>query len=593
MANVTELDFDQIKADLKAYLSGQARFQDYNFDGSNLSVLLDILSYNTFQNNFYTNMAISEMFLDSAQNRDSVISHAKSLNYLPKSRNASRARINIALSVPLPQPNFVTIPEKTKFLAKCGNKTFNFYNLESAVITPVNGTFVYYGLDIFEGTPITETFLANGDLEQRFILSNPNIDTNTIKVTVKDSVSDLTSTTYSVRSNIFGVGPTDAIYYIQPYFDDQYEIAFGRNLFGKSPSNGNLITVEYMITNGELANGAINFAADDNIQNYNTTISTILSSRSGAEKETKESIQYFAPKALQVQDRAVTESDYEILLKNRFSDIQAVSVYGGEELDPPQYGRVAIAVDVKNANGLSENNRFQYYRYLKDRCPIGIEPVIISPKFMYLSVASIVYYNTKNSSASQATIKELVQNAMIQYSEDKLSDFKTTFRYSKFSNAIDNADVEILSNDTEVLAIIPLNPTLNVNTNFDLRFKNALKIDHPLTAGEIVAQHKPAIRSSAFVYNGVRAFIQDDGQGTLNILQTKSDGSFLILNANIGTVDYNIGRVNIKNLNISSYFGSEVKIFARTLGKDIVAPKDRILTIRESDINVSVVGVRA
>lgn len=593
MANVTELDFDQIKADLKAYLSGQARFQDYNFDGSNLSVLLDILSYNTFQNNFYTNMAISEMFLDSAQNRDSVVSHAKSLNYLPKSRNASRARINIALSVPLPQPNFVTIPEKTKFLAKCGNRTFNFYNLDSATITPINGSFIYYGLEIFEGTPVTETFLATGNFEQRFILSNANIDTNTIKVTVKDSTSSLTSTTYALKTNIFGVGPTDAIYYIQPYFDDRYEIAFGRNLFGKSPSNGNLITVEYMITNGEEANGAVNFSVDDNIQNYNTTIYTAASSRSGAEKESKESIQYFAPKALQVQDRAVTESDYEILLKNRFSDIQAVSVYGGEELDPPQYGRVAIAVDVKDANGLSENNRFQYYNYLKDRCPIGIEPVIISPRFMYLSVASIVYYNTKNSSASQAAIKELVQNAMIQYSEDKLSDFKTTFRYSKFSNAIDSADVEILSNDTEVLAVIPLNPALNVDNNYDLRFVNQLKIDHPLTSGEIVSQHKPAIRSSAFVYNGRRAFIQDDGEGILKILQTKSDGSFLVLNANIGTVNYDTGRVNIKKLRVSSYFGSEIKIFARTRFKDIESPKDRILTIRESDINVNVIGVRA
>jgi hypothetical protein len=591
--NVTKLDFDEIKTDIKSYLSSQNRFKDYDFDGSNLSVLLDILAYNTYQNNFYTNMAINEMFLDSAQLRDTVVSHTKELGYLPGSRTSSHGTVNIRLSVNGSPPS-VVIPAKTKFLGKCGNETFDFYNEEAVSIIPVNGIYNYNNLEIYEGTYITEAYAVTGVSDQRYVLSNQNIDVNSIRVTVKQNSSVDTGDEYVYKSNIFGVSGTDKVFYLQAASGNTYEVNFGKDVFGANPTNGNVVLIEYRITNGEEANGVTSFSAATTVAGYNATVTLVAKSYGGSPEETVESIKFFAPKSIQVQDRAITESDYEILLKNNFPEVQAVAVYGGDELNPPQYGRVVIAVDVFNADGLSNNNSVKYYNFLKDRCPIGIEPIIVQPSFMYLSVAGSVNYNIRTTSLSPAAIKTLVENTITTFSNNNLSDFKTPFRYSKFISAVDDTDVNIVSNDIEVLAILPLNPTLNVNTSFDLTFNNPLIIDHPLTEGESVATHKAAVKSSTFTYDGyanASAFIQDDGQGKLQVLRTTTTG-FVYLNRNVGTVDYDTGRIIIKGLNVGGYTGSEIKLYGRTLLKDITPPKDRILTIREEDVNVTVYGVR-
>lgn len=592
VSKITELDFDQVKADLKQYLKSQDRFKDYDFEASNMNILLDVLAYNTFQNNYYTNMAISEMFMDSAQLRDSVVSHSKTLGYIPSSRASARARVNVTLSVAAPYPNFITIPAKTKFLARCGNLTYAFYNHESVTITPINNRYTYYGLDIYEGKYVSEAIQVTGLEDQRFIISNKNIDTSSIRVTVKDSTSDTGGTEYTVRTNLFGVEPTDNVFYLQAYFGERYEITFGKNLFGNQPINGNVIVIEYRTTVGEEANGITSFSPASQIQGYNGQCTLISKSAGGAEKESVESIKFFAPKSVQVQDRAVTESDYEILLRNNFPEVQAVSVYGGEELDPPRYGRVAVAVDVFDATGVSNNNKVRYYNYLKERCPIGIEPIIISPEFMYLSVTSNVTFNTKKTSLSAAAVKALVTDAILNYGTENLSQFKTTFRYSSFINAIDNAHSDIISNDTDVLAIIPWGPALNTSTGLKVSFKNRFKIDHPLTAGELIATHKPAIKSSTFTYNNSTAFLQDDGEGNLMVLRATTDGSFVYLNRNVGSVNYLTGEVVISNFQISAYSGSELKLYGRLFAKDITPPKNRILTIRESDLNVNVFGTR-
>jgi len=591
MTSVTELDFNDIKTSLKNYLKNQNRFLDYDFEGSNINILLDILAYNTYQNNFYTNMAMSEMFLDSAQLRDSVISHAKELNYTPRSKTSARAKVNLALTVAAPYPATVTIPAKTKFIARCGNRTFAFYNETAEIITPTNNRFEFFGLDIYEGRYITEAFQVTGNDGQRYILSNADVDTDSIKVTVKQTSTDTTSVEYIYKQNIFGVTDTDPVFYIQPAADDKYEITFGLNRFGLAPSTGNVIIVEYRITAGTEANGVTSFAAESPISGYATAVTLNAKSSGASDAEDIESIRYFAPKSIQVQDRAVTESDYEILLKNRFPEIQAVSVYGGEEATPPQYGRVIIAVDVQNASGVSENDKTKYYNYLKDRTPIGIEPIIVSPEFMYLDVNTQVNYNISITDQSPPQIRTKVLNSIVNYSNQNLSDFKKTFRGSKFAYAIDNSDPSIVSNETEILAIIPLNPILNVNNSYDFSFRNKLIIDHKLTDDELISSHKSAIKSSTFTYNGSNAFIIDNGLGVLQIIRTTSSG-FVYLNRNIGSVNYDTGRVIITNLNLSAYGGSELKIYARTDIQDITAPKTRIITIREEDIRLNVVGVK-
>lgn len=589
MANapITELDFDQIKANLRAYLQGQDRFKDYNFEGSNMSVLLDVLAYNTFQNGFYTNMAVNEMFLDSAQLRASAVSHAKALNYVPRSRVSSRAKINVTLATNN-APAFVVIPAKTKFVARCGNETFSFYNEDAVTIYPVNGSYIYRGLNVYEGKYVTEYF--NVTPGKRYILSNAKVDISSVHVYVKNSQGDTEEKEYRYQTTVFGQDENAKVFYVQAYNEDQYEITFGRDLFGKEPAAGNVIRVEYRITSGEEANGITSIAAAANIQGYPVTVTLASSSEGGAYAEDINSIKYFAPRALQVQDRAVTEKDYEILLKSRFPEIQAISVYGGDELNPPRYGKVVIAVDVANVDGVSENNKLTYANFIKDRAPIGIDPLIISPEFMHLEINARVYFNTKTTAATEGDIREAVLNSIMDFSEKNLSKFKATFRSSRLSGAIDDADVNILSNDLDIMAIIPLNPVLGSSTRYEVSFNNPMILDQKITVGENLTAHKPAISSSEFKYKGSTGFLMDDGEGNISVVKTKGT-SFIYLKKNIGSVNYDTGRVVIRNLIVDSYTGSEIKLLGRTRVQTITPPKSRLLSIRESDIKIDIVGV--
>ena len=588
--SITELDFFAAKTALKNYLKGQTQFQDYDFDGSNMNVLLDVMSYNTYMNNFYTNMAYSEMFLDTAQTRQSAVSHAKELNYLPRSCISAAAKVQIDIS-PNDAPSFIIVPKGTKFNGRSGNNRYTFSTDRSYTVTQVDGLYCITDVSIYEGKLITEYYTAISGTTQRFILNNTDVDTSSISVAVRASAAaGAVSTEFTRKDSIFGVTATDPVFYIQPTDSDSYEITFGKGVFGKQPVVNNIIEVSYRISSKDAPNGIRTFTSE-NISGYPVTITTIAKSEGGADRESIESIRFFAPKSIQVQDRAVTESDYEIILKNEFPEIQAISVYGGEELTPPRYGRVVVAVDVQNAEGVSENNKNAYYTYLKERCPIGIEPIVISPEFMFLNVDAKVYYNTKTTTASETDVRAAAKAAIVAYSTNNLSDFRKTFRFSKLGYDIDKSNANILSNDTEVLAIIPINPVLYTTTSYTLNFKNILITDHLLTAGELLTDHKPAIKSSQFTYNGKTAFIQDNGAGVLQILRTTATG-FVYLNRNIGNVNYVTGRVVITNLSVSAFIGTEIKIYGRTNSKDIAAPKDRIITIREQDINITVYGVR-
>lgn len=590
MANapITQLDFDQIKTNLKEYLKGQDRFKDYNFEGSNMSVLLDILSYNTFHNNFFTNMAINEMFLDSAQLRGSVISHAKVLNYVPRSKVSSRAVVNVTLTAP-DNPSFITIPPKTQFVARCGNKTYSFYTDNAYTIFPTNGSYTYFGAEIYEGTYVQEVYNVNNS-GNKFIISNLNVDTSSIRVYVRESADAEEETEYVFRATVFGTTERDKVFYVQSYDEQQYQVIFGLDNFGFQPKGGAVVRIEYRITAGEEANGITSFTPAANISGYPATVSLVQASFGGLEQESIESIKFFAPKSVQVQDRAITESDYEILLKSKFPEIQAVSVYGGEELNPPRYGRVVVAVDTRNGSGISQNDISRYSAYLSQRSPIGIEPIIMTPKFMYVSVGTKVYYDTRQTSASTGVITQEVLNAILEFNDNNLNDFKSTFRTSKLQSAIDAADPFILSNDLEILPIIPLNPVLNTKNVYDITFGNSLISDQVIRVGDPINNHKPAVVSSAFTYSGSLGFIMDNGLGTLQIL-IRSGNEFRYLNTDIGTVDYTTGRVNIRDLNVSSYLGSEIKLYGRTVSPTVTSPKDRILSIRREDVSIEVIGV--
>ena len=602
---ITQLDFLQVKENLKTFLSSQDRFKDYDFEGSNMNVLLDVLAYNTFQNNFYTNMAFSEMFLDSAQLRESVVSHAKALNYLPRSRSSSRAVINVKLNV-ADSPAFITVPAKTQFRAVCGNKTYNFYNTEPATVYPFNNNYIFFGLEIFEGTYVTETFVVNGNPKQRFVLSNNTVDTSSIKVTIKENISDTVQTEYTRKASVFGINSTDEVYYVQAAESDKYEVTFGTNRFGKQPITGNVITVEYRITAGEEANGITGYASAANISGYPTSVTLVSTSTGGAERESADSIKFFTPKALQVQDRAITQNDYEIILQTAFPEIRSVLAYGGEFATPPQYGKVIISVQQQDNKPLTTYDANRYRQYIDTKSPIGIEPLIRSAEYMHVEVDTIVTYDSTNYSKREPDLRQSVNDAVLSYSANSLESFKSSFMYSKFVSAIDNADPAVVSNETYTRAIIEIAPQTGVSTNIKFSFENELKPNAdsalravqstvpnhpfiPLLQLEKISRLRPALTSSLFTYNGTSAYIQDDATGVLNVINVSTTGRIIYLKRNIGTVNYDTGQVTITGLVIDSYTGGKIKMYGVTDTSNIISPKTRIITIRPEDIKITMI----
>ena len=582
---ISELDFNQIKSQLKTFLQGQAQFADYDYDGSNMSVLLDVLAYNTFQNSFYTNMALGEMFLDSAQLRSSIVSHAKELNYLPRSYRASTAKVTLSFT-PGDTPAFITVPKYTKFTTSVDGVSYTFSTDEVYTVTARNNTYSLADVLIYEGRIEKEYFDVTAST--KYILSNKRIDTNSIVVNVyASSAASAEKTSYTFKPNLFNVGSTDKVFYLHPAEQERYEIEFGNGVFGREPLIGEVVEVIYRIATGEEPNGAVTFTATGNISGYPATVTTQSFAEGGAVQESLDSIKFYAPKSIQVQDRAVTESDYVNLMKSNFSEIQSISVFGGEELDPPRYGKVFVSIDTTQGDGVSEALKEVYKRFLLERSPLTVYPEVISADFLYAELISTVYFNNNVSDATPGEIESVVRNAIQSYNTTYLNDFNKNLRVSRISRAIDDSHIAIVANDTEVRMIADFVPTLGLASTITVNFKNRLIIDHPLTLGEDPNLHKPAIRTSSFTYDAKTAYIQDNGRGTLQILTNTVTG-FTILNENIGTVNYVTGRVSISGLNVSAFSGNAIKIYGRLEGQDIVGPKDRVLSIRDIDVEVNV-----
>ena len=584
---INELDFAAIKEQFIEFLKNQTQFKDYNFTGSNMNVLLDVLSYNTYMNNFYTNMAINEMFLDSAVLKNSVISHAKELNYLPRSRTSAKATVNLSIVDTTTQSQTITIPRFTEFVTTYQGTPFTFITNQSYVARRTNGNrFVATNVEIFEGEILTN-FEKDGFFldEQNFLrcnLTNDNIDTSTIEVFVDEEATE-GQNQFFYTPDIFGVTPTSKVFYLNPYFDDRYSIYFGRNVFGEQPSPDTDIRVQYRVCSGEEANGANRFATSFR---PNVTVTTVTAASGGAERESIDSIKFFAPKSIQIQDRAITSSDYEILLKQRFPEIQSVSVYGGDELDPPQFGRVAITINLQGQGILSDTSKNEYVRYIAGKSPLTIEPIFIDPAFLYVETIVDVTYSKNLTTKSTQELESLIREAILSYNTSNLDDFGETLRSSRLTSIIDDIDDGILSNALCVNPIIEYAPVLNLTLNPKFKFETQLVKPYPYRATNGFADFKPAIVSTAFTFRGIRARLQDDGAGNMQVVSA-STVSTEILNPAIGTVDYVTGEVSLINFGVENFSGNAIKIYAATSSPDVKAPKSRILTIRDEDIVVN------
>lgn len=588
---LSNLDFDTLKNTFKAYLKSQDRFNDYDFEGSNMSVLLDILSYNTYHNAFYLNMIGNEMFLDSAQLRDSVVSHAKELNYTPRSFKSAQANVTI-LATSDDVADFtkrsIVIPKGTTFTSSLLNRNYSFSVAENIVIdrddAPNNSSVSFTGenITLYEGYYLTDTYTYTYSSTPRMLISNRNVDISSITITVIED-GGATSLVYNRAASLFDLDSTSQVFFVQGAENDGYEVIFGDGVTGRRPKNNSVVIIEYRISNGELPNGCYEFKSDTALGGLtNIVITTNEPAAGGSVSESIESIKFNAPRHFTTQERAITTEDYETLLRLNFPEVNAVTAYGGEDLNPPQFGKVFVAVDLTDVDGLPDIKKTQYYNFLKPRSPVSIDPVFVNPDYTYLGVKSKVKYNVNVTRLTEADIRTIVTSAILKYSQTDLNNFNRTFRYSKLVRSIDNAQASIISNETDISIIKVINPDLGVFRTFDVNYNIALGIKFSNDVSY-------SVESSIVIYNGQRALIKDDGQGNLNIV-SYSGGQVL---SSVGTINYDTGLLQFSNLKLDNYLGSGIKLYALPREKDISTINNVILNIIENDISLVVEPIRA
>jgi hypothetical protein len=571
-------DFFATKEELKTFLKNQSQFKDFDYEGSNMNVLLDVLSYNTFYNTYYYNLAISEMFLDSATQRNSVISHAKELNYLPTSRRSAMVKCNVSVTYPNNPSNYFEIPEGTTLIGRCGNKTYNFITEKAytAVKSATNSSlYTVADLEAYEGRIFTESISSSNA-----VLSNEAVDTRSIRVTVNGEP-------YTYRSDIYGVEATDKVFYLQPENDSKYSIQFGENRFGLQPTITDNIKVTYRLTAGAPANGVTSLTLGAFGGASGIVIEVTSQSSGGRASEDIDSIRTFAPKAAQIQERAITKKDYETLLRSRFPNIQAISVYGGDEVTPPQFGKVIISVDVVGGEGVADYEIANFKRYLRDKTPLTIEPVFVIAKFIFVGSVINVTYDPNVTTKSASQIQAEVNAAVITYQNTNLNDFNKTLRQSRLAAYLDAVDTSIVSTDIVSKPIIEYVPDLGVSASPAFSFEAQLVQPYPFDTTLGFTSFKPSVISTPFTVSGSLVTAQDDGNGNI-MLVTASTDTQDVFQPSIGTIDYATGAVKLSAITVDSFANNAIKFTANTVNKDIKPPKDRIIVIRGEDVTVNV-----
>ena len=569
--NITEVDFADIKSNLKSYLQSQTQFNDYDFEGSNMSVLLDVLSYNTHYNAFYTNMLGNEMFLDTAQQRDSVVSRAKELGYLTRSARGASANVSITFSGISNSISEFELPKNTTFTTNINDRTFTFVTPEANIIKNISNTFTK-AITITEGTPVTQEFTVSDASPVKYVLPNENVDTRSILVKVKESASSSANTVYKQATNIREVNNQSAVYYLQETHDKQYEILFGTGSLGKPVVDGNIVQVEYRICHGLQTNGANTFSIDSLsiTPSYSgATLAVNSVARGGVEIESVDSIKFNAPRNYKIQNRAVVAKDFERIILNENTNLSSVVAFGGEEAVPAVHGKVYIAIKPQGELIPTATLKDFIKNSIKDRTMLGIDPVVIDPTYLYVIPTITTYYDTLKSNISTSAIQTLVRNSIINYSATNLEQFGKRLRYSRFVRDLDNTDESVLNNEAEFQMQKRFVPSTTSATLVELEFHNSIE--------------KSSIISTPFTFNNFTARLDDDGLGNIRIFRFNTEKQKVFINSTAGTIDYTTGKISINTFVVSAYEGIEIKVNANPVNKDIVPVREQIIIISSAD----------
>ncbi len=588
---VTELDFDNIKDNLKTFLKGQNQFKDYDFEGSGMNILLDTLAYNTHYLGFNANMVANEMFLDSSSLRSSAVSHAKTLGYEVTSARAPTATLNVSLSTTAATK---TMSAGTAFTSTVDGTSYQFVTTSDITSTNTGSNIPFDSVTVYEGTyVITKYLVDSSDVDQRFILTDPRSDTTTLTVKVQNSATDTTTTTYTKATDITQLSPSSTVYYLQEVETGRYEVYFGDGIVSQSVSDGNIIQLQYVVTNKTESNGASSFSAPTAIDGVtNITVTTVASASGGAEPESIQSIKLNAPLDYASQGRAVTTKDYEVYVKRLFPTTQAVSVWGGEDgsydsstgvSSTPEYGKVFISIKSTTGVDLTSAQKTNLEKELAPYKVASITPVVVDAETTSIILGITIMYDSSATTYTAAQIASLVATTVSNYNASDLQTFNTPFRHSKLLGLIDNTDTSILNSVATVTMAKLFTPTLSSSTDYRLNFNN--KFYNPVSgynasAGGIIA-------STGFYLNSVTTttyFFDDDGAGNLRTYYLVS-GVRTYLNIAAGTVDYANGLITIGSITITGVAevdgttSTQIRITVLPNSNDITPVRNQILEI--------------
>lgn len=574
---IGELDFDGIKENLKEYLKTQDQFKDYNFEGSGLSVLLDVLAYNTHYNAVYTNLAVNEMFLDSASKRDSVVSIAKMLGYLPRSSKCAKATVNIRIVASGSNPTpFLTLPAETSFSTSINQATYLFYTRESYSSALIGGAYTFNGVVLTEGKPLQYRFVYEDGL--RFVIPNPDVDTDTLVVRVQES-STGAFTTYNYSNKITSVDQTTRAYFLKEVEDGKYEIYFGDGIIGYKPSSGNIVQINYFKSSKTIANGASTFNMQGSVAGIGTvSITTTASATGGAEPESIASIKQNAPINYSAQNRAVTAEDYKVILPQLYSNIDTISVWGGEENVPPTYGKVFICVKPTTGETLTPETKEKIKNeVLKSKNVVSIIPELVDPEYLRILVTSTIYFNPIVTNLSGSSIETLVRQAIVNFNQKELNRFDSVMRYSRLSKVIDSAADGIVNSNTIIRLVRRINPVFNRVQSYAVNIGNPIYNESGIT-GNVV--------STGFSIPGSTTtfFVEDNGLGFLRRFSVTSTGQKIISPGTVGTVDYNQGKILLQSINIDAATDNVIDFTIRPASNDVVSVRNQLATIQEQSI---------
>lgn len=584
---VSDLSFDSIKTNLKTFLQQQGNFADYNFEGSALSTIVDLLAYNTMYNSIIANQLANECFLDTAVNRGSVVSHAKGLGYYPISYRCPVAIVDITINNPVGSPTSISLPKGSTFTSSVNGMSYTFVTLDNYETSPVAGVYIFHDVTLYEGTLSTYSYIVNNSSSQKYVIPNKAVDLTTVKVYVQNSTSDTTLNLYTESKDITRLISTTQAYFIQGNMNNLYEVYFGDDILGKSVIDGNIVIIEYVSTHGSICNGVKVFSASTNIYDCeSTSISTTSIAIGGNEYESIESIKKNAPKAFTSQNRMVTVEDIRTILPLIYTNIKSISVWGGDENVPPDYGVVYVSIEPFNHGILTAQEKVSVINSINEKKVISIDYKIVDPEYIYIEVNSTVHYDQSISLYAINTMKLLAKNAIMTYNNTELSKFKGVFRYSKLSSLIDAVDKSVLSNITTFKLKKYLLPTYGIETNYNIEFHNPIYKNSMGTP-------EGAVSSSGFTIIGDDRIFYFNDDGNLNIRMYYLDNTTKIyINNNIGTVDYVKGII-LLTLNISTFLetnnnpGLEVIIVPQS--NDVIPVRNTILRIMEENVTTNAV----